>query len=303
MRVEFAEAVVQLATLHKDIIFLTGDLGYMALEQVRSTLGTRFVNAGVAEQNMVSMAAGLAARGFRPIVYSIAPFATFRPFEQIRNDVCLHNLPVVIVGNGGGYGYGIMGSTHHALEDVGALRTLPHMRVYTPSFGSDVAKCLDSALTRRGPCYVRLGKSVKDYGEVEAATPWQGFRRVCKGSRIVIAAMGPLLENIIAVLPKLPPDTVDLWTVGEFPLAEIPQEFKDSIMRIGRLVTVEEHYRSGGLAECLAPFLLGTATFHFKSLHATGYPSGLYGSQRWHQAENGLDESGIQKAILGVMAA
>ena len=101
-------------------------------------MGERFINAGVAEQNMVSVAAGLARTGLRPWVYSIAPFVYARPFEQIRNDVCLHGLPVVLVGNGGGYGYGVMGATHHALEDYGALLCLPGLRAYVPAFDSDV---------------------------------------------------------------------------------------------------------------------------------------------------------------------
>jgi transketolase len=115
-------------------IFLTGDLGFNALEPLREAMGTRFINAGVAEQNMVSVAAGLAMSGLRPWVYSIAPFIYGRPFEQIRNDVCLHDLPVALVGNGGGYAYGVMGSTHHALEDYGVLLTLPNLRVYVPAF-------------------------------------------------------------------------------------------------------------------------------------------------------------------------
>ena len=108
----------------REFVFLTGDLGFKALEPLRDALGSRFINAGVAEQNMVSVAAGLAAPDLRPWVYSIAPFIYARPFEQIRNDVCLHALPVVFVGNGGGYGYGVMGSTHHALEDYGILLSL-----------------------------------------------------------------------------------------------------------------------------------------------------------------------------------
>src|SRR5436305_12930222 len=95
-------------------VFLTGDLGFKALEPLRAMMGKRFINAGVAEQNMISVAAGLARAGMRPWAYSIAPFIYARPFEQTRNDVCLHKLPVVLIGNGGGYGYGVMGATHPA---------------------------------------------------------------------------------------------------------------------------------------------------------------------------------------------
>lgn len=125
-----------------DFVFLTGDVGFMALEPLRDAAGQRFINAGIAEQNMVSVAAGLAHAGLKPWVYSIAPFVYARAFEQIRNDVCLHDLPVFLVGNGGGYAYGVMGPTHHALEDYGTLLGLPNLRVYVPAFRDDVPKAI-----------------------------------------------------------------------------------------------------------------------------------------------------------------
>src|SRR5262245_50207953 len=111
MRNEIGKTMIKLANSHP-IIFLTGDLGFMALEPLQEALGERFINAGVAEQNMVSVASGLALSGWQAWVYSIAPFCYARPFEQIRNDACLNQLPVKLIGNGGGYGYGVMGGTH-----------------------------------------------------------------------------------------------------------------------------------------------------------------------------------------------
>ena len=140
MRKEFAEAIIDLAESNEKIVFLTGDLGFMALEGVKDCLGERFINAGVAEQNMATMAASLAYEGFIPFIYSISPFITLRPYEQLRNDICLHNLPVKIVANGGGYGYGIMGSTHHNIEDIGAMRILPNMKVFVPFTKEDVSE-------------------------------------------------------------------------------------------------------------------------------------------------------------------
>src|SRR3954471_9869465 len=132
MRKEFADGIIQLAAANDKLVFMTGDLGFMALEGVKDVLGDRFINAGVAEQNMATMAASLAYEGFLPFIYSISPFVTLRPYEQIRNDICLHNLPVKIIANGGGYGYGIMGSTHHNIEDIGSMRILPNMKVFVP---------------------------------------------------------------------------------------------------------------------------------------------------------------------------
>src|SRR5947209_1053734 len=160
MRNVFCQSLVAQAA-RPEFVFLTGDLGYKALEPLRDALGRRFINAGVAEQNMVTVAAGLAKAGLRPWAYSIAPFLYARPFEQIRNDVCLHNLPVVLVGNGGGYGYGVMGATHHALEDYGVLLCLPHLRVYIPAFDGDVGPIVKGLFRVSHPAYLRLGVSEK----------------------------------------------------------------------------------------------------------------------------------------------
>ena len=303
MRAEFAKAILETARRDSRIVFLSGDLGFMALEEVRDTLKERFINTGVAEQNMVSVAAGLAAKGFVPIVYSIAPFATLRPYEQIRNDVCLHNLPVKIIGNGGGYGYGIMGSTHHALEDVGVMRTLPNMKAFVPSFSSDVGKCVEAMLSHRGPSYLRLGKSVPEFGEITTTSEWNSFRRVQCGESVVIAAMGPVIENVITGIPQLPSTSVDLWSVGQFPVLELPAEFVASVKRAKKVITLEEHYRAGGLAESLGALLLShlSEPISYINLCAEGYPSGLYGSQRWHQEENGLAGEKLMQTIAGAV--
>src|SRR5579871_5522547 len=147
MRKVFCDSLVDLAA-DPAFVFLTGDLGFQALEPLRQRMGHRFINAGIAEQNMVSVAAGLAEEGLRPWVYSIAPFLYARAYEQIRNDVCLHHLPVRLVGNGGGYGYGVMGATHHALEDYGTLLCLQGgIRAFVPAFADDVEAMVQGPLT------------------------------------------------------------------------------------------------------------------------------------------------------------
>ena len=157
-------------------------------------MGSRFINAGVAEQNMVSVAAGLARSGLRPWVYSIAPFVYARPFEQIRNDVCLHKLPVVLVGNGGGYGYGVMGATHHALEDYGALLCLPHIRAYVPAFDADVKAMTGDLFSVGHPSYFRLGLSE----EPKDATvpPYAPWRKLQDGPGWVILVTGSLAGSL-----------------------------------------------------------------------------------------------------------
>ena len=193
VRDAFCNAMVELAA-HQRYFFLTGDLGFMALEPLQKALGPRFINAGVAEQNMVSVAAGMAAVGGKSWVYSIAPFCYARPFEQIRNDVCLNRLPVRLVGNGGGYAYGSMGATHHALEDYGVLLTLPALRAYVPAFDADVAPMVRAIAERDAPAYLRLGRS--DAGDESAVPPYAAWRRLQEGGAGVLVAVGPIAGGL-----------------------------------------------------------------------------------------------------------
>lgn len=271
----------------RDLVFITGDLGYMALERVAEAFGERFINAGVAEQNAVSLAAGLAREGCLPWVYSAAVFAVLRPFEQIRNDVCLHQLPVKLVGNGGGYAYGIMGATHHALEDVAALRALPHMRLYLPLVAADVAMVVRQMAADPSPNYLRLGLSATITGEVPGFAPW---RKLKAGRGAVVVGAGPVLQGLYELdSPRLFGE-LEIWSVGTLPLDPIPAELAASIEEKGRVITIEEHYRAGGLGEALSCLLLtsGVRPRSLVCLHAAGYPSGRYGSQRWHLEESGL---------------
>lgn len=157
MRKQLCDALVARAA-NPDMAFLTGDLGFMALEPLRETMGQRFINAGVAEQNMITVAAAMTRQGWETWVYSIAPFCYARPFEQIRNDITFHKLPVRMIGNGGGYGYGVMGPTHHAIEDYGILLTLPNITAFVPAFDEDVAAVIERAGASAGAAYIRLGR-------------------------------------------------------------------------------------------------------------------------------------------------
>jgi len=296
MRNAFAAAVISRCN-HDDHFFLTGDLGFMALEEVQKAFGARFVNAGVAEQNMVGVAAGLAREGFKVFVYSIAPFCYARPFEQIRNDVCFGKLPVCLVGNGGGYGYGYMGPTHHALEDCAAMNALG-VRVLAPAFDDDIAPMLT---TLSVPSYLRLGYDVRPKGsEVPAYAPW---REVLSGDNGAIAALGPLAGVAWQALLDLPAASrPSVWAVTEFGHDAIPDAFLAQITG-RRLFVVEEHVAAGGLGMHLALALArrGVHASSFVHHHAQGYPTGRFGSQAFHRAQSGLDAEGIRAMVQGKM--
>lgn len=303
MRDAFCKGMIDLSA-SRPYVFLTGDLGFKALEPLREALGPRFINAGVAEQNMVSVAAGLAADGQSAWVYSIAPFVYARPFEQIRNDVCMHDLDVKLVGNGGGYAYGSMGATHHALEDYGVLLALRHMRAYVPAFDEDLAAVLPAMAARPHPAYLRLGRGEKPAGaEVPAYAPW---RLLLDGGGPLIVAVGPLAGALWTACLALPPQTrPQIWAWSELPLdPEPPQALLEALRRVGSLAVVEEHVAQGGAGQALAAWLLeaGLAPKRFRHFSARGYPSGNYGSQVFHRAESGLDPRSVLQA-LGVPAA
>lgn len=301
MRKAFVEALLERASSDR-LVFLTGDLGFMALEPLRGAMGPRFINAGVAEQNMISVAAGLAKTGLSVWVYSIAPFCYARPFEQIRNDVCLHGLPVHLVGNGGGYGYGVMGSTHHALEDYGVLLTLPGMRVYIPAFEGDVRAAIHKMERDSDhPSYLRLGRSELPRGLPEPPSgPW---RRLLAGRGPVVIAVGPLAGGLLKVFLELDESLrPELWVVTELPLDRkaIPAEFIASLKSASAVWVVEEHVAQGSFGHMLAAWLLAESVRlpEFRHFHAKGYPSRRYGSQIYHRVESGIDPESIQQAIL-----
>jgi transketolase len=255
-------------------------------------MGERFINAGIAEQNMVSVAAGLAREGLRPWVYSIAPFLYARAFEQIRNDVCLHGLPVVLVGNGGGYGYGVMGGTHHAIEDYGTLLSLLGMRVYLPAFDCDVGEAIRDLMRADHPAYLRLG--VSEQPKWFSASPFAAWRHLLKGVGPTIAIAGPLAGGILDAVRESG-ISADVWLVSELPITELPQEFLSSLRRSNYLMVIEEHVSAGGFGQMLAHRLLlnDGAPSQFVHRTALGYISGRYGSQRFHRAECGLDPANI----------
>ena len=293
MRVEFAQAMINAFDKNDSLVFITGDLGYMALEKVQQKFGEKFINAGVAEQNMVTVSAALARESFIPWVYSISPFVTLRPYEQIRNDVCLHNLPVKLVGNGGGYGYGIMGATHHNIEDIGAMRILPNMKVYVPFTASDVELAVQQMIVDKNPNYLRLNIGAKVNHGVSSFAQW---RKIKDGTKGVVVGTGPVTENI---LNSNFAEDLEVWVLSIFPIVHLPAELISSINATQKLITIEEHNGECSLRETLSYRLMNHLTSNIKilSLAASGYPSGKYGDQKFHQEENNLGGNGLLKEL------
>ncbi len=299
MRKHFSEYIEQNLADRDDFVFVTGDLGYAALENVARKMGDRFINAGVAEQNMIGVAAGMASQGFQVMCYSIAPFVVYRCLEQMRNDVCFHNLPVYIVGNGGGYGYGIMGSSHHAIEDIATLSGLPNIQCYVPAFVEDMRGCIGSMTERRRPAYLRLGLG-KNAPEGMRQNEGGGVLVNETAPGLTIVSMGPVTNNMLAALNDHPHRTeIDVFICNVLPLIALSQEMLTSIIASKNVLVIEEHISVGGLGGAVSLLIneLGLPLNKFISLHAEGYPNGLYGNQGYHQQLSGLDEGNILKVI------
>jgi transketolase len=243
---------------------------------------------------MVGVAAGLSRSGFRPWIYSIAPFLYARAFEQIRNDLCLHGLPAVVVGNGGGYGYGVMGATHHALEDYGVLQTLPAMRICIPAFDRDLEALIPELGRSPGPAYLRLGLQTQP---AEFKAPgYAAWRQLTVGDAGVLIAVGPLAGMYWGAAEQLAAEhRPSVWCVTELPIREFPEELEQQLRRTGRLVVAEEHVLAGSAGSQLAGCLLGRlqTSIEYRHVTACGYRSGRYGSQNFHRGESGLDSASI----------
>src|SRR4026209_673999 len=167
MRKAFIQSLIKLANADERVLLLTGDLGYLVIEEFMERFPKQFFNVGAAEQNMLGLATGLAEAGFIPYVYSITPFAALRPFEFIRNGPVYHNLPVRIVGIGQGVEYGLNGLSHYALEDIGVLRTQPALTIIVPADDAQAQNAIELTHNMPGPIYFRLSKDNTESPELE----------------------------------------------------------------------------------------------------------------------------------------
>ena len=303
MRRIFANIIKDIALKDEKTVFLTGDLGFNALEEVRSDLKDRFINMGVAEQTMISVAAGIAYKGYQVFCYSIAPFITYRCLEQIRNDVCFHDMPVYLIGNGGGYGYGIMGSSHHAIEDNAILSGLPNMHCYVPSFDEDVEYCVKDIVSQKKPAYLRLGLAKPNIFQNKSS---EFFNKLtsAKNPKVTVVGSGAVIHNISdAINENNLSEITEVFNVSKIPYANFTEDFINSLNKTNKIIVVEEHISIGGIGQQIACDILskGISVDVFKTLYAKGYPNSRYGSQQYHMQQSGIDKDNISKTILTLM--
>ena len=238
--------------------FLVGDLGYHVVEDVEKEFPERFINVGVAEQNMIGIAAGLALAGNKVFVYSIIPFVTMRCYEQIRDDLCYHDLDVVLIGAGAGLSYGILSATHFALEDVAILRVLPNMVVFSPADETEAVLGMKAITKQKHPTYVRIGKRTEPTIYEKPYKFKLGKVKVLQdGQDITIFASGPIIDEVIQTVRLLEKKMsisiclVNIHTIK--PLDEKTILLKANGKKI--IFTVEEHGKIGGLGSAVSEVL------------------------------------------------
>jgi transketolase len=254
MRRAFITTLVELAAADPRLLLLTGDLGYLALEPFAERFPDRFFNVGVAEQNMVGVACGLAEAGFRPFVYSIVTFATLRPYEFIRNGPILQRLPVRVVGVGGGYEYGPQGVSHHGLEDLGLMRMQPDIAVIAAADHVQLASALRATWDLPGPVYYRLGKDdVTIVPGLDGRFRLGRAERVRDGGDVLLLATGSAAAETVAAADDLAARGVGATVLVVASLAPAPvDDLVDALGRFPLALTVEGHYVVGGLGSLVA---------------------------------------------------
>ncbi len=299
MRNSFAQTLGELAAGDDRIWLLTADLGFSVLEPFAVQFPERYVNVGVAEQNMAGIAAGLAMSAKTVFIYSIANFPTMRCLEQIRNDICYHNANVKIVAVGGGLAYGPQGYTHHGVEDVAVLRVLPNMTVFCPGDPWETRRVTELAVQTDGPCYLRLGKA----NEKKVHQSAVGFAigqavELAPGTDVTLASTGGMLASCVEAREELRQQGLRVRLLSLPTVSPLDQSaLLRAQLETGGIVTVEEH-GPGGLYSMVAEFLLTTGhPTRLRGLHLPREAVKVAGSQAELHRRFGLDPAGISRVV------
>lgn len=299
MRATFFNYLVEQAAQDPNLYLIVGDVGFSVAEKFQHQFPSRFINAGIAEQNMIGVAAGLAMAGKNVYVYSIVPFVTMRCFEQIRNDLCYQHLPVKLVGVGGGYSYGAMGATHHAIEDIAIMRALPTMTVVAPANKYETSQLLPQLNTCTGPVYLRLAACEELVSYPPSIPPRLGTASVIipHNSRYLVTT-GNALDVGYQVQQELAQNGITCGFASMHTAKPIDQEFF-AHQNLDAVFTIEEHSVIGGLGQAVAHHLCENS---FRGVfHAFGIPDCYAhecGSAHELKKQSGLTPEHIASFIL-----
>lgn len=304
MRKAFANTLLALARTDSRIVLLTADLGFGVLDDFAATHPDRFFNVGVAEANMVGLATGLAEAGYIPFLYSIATFASLRPYEQWRNGPVLHNAPVRLIGTGGGFEYGPNGMTHAALEDIGAMRLLPKVHIISPADERQACSALRATYADPHPIYYRISKNENpNIPGLNSDFSTDELPFIRTGEDALILATGPIVRDALEAAEILSTRHIEVAVAVVSSLQPAPlTALSEALRKYSVVATVESHWHSGGLgtivAECIADNGLA-CRLRRCAVHA--HSEGISGSERYMNALHGIDADGISKKLIEVL--
>jgi transketolase len=302
MRNAFSSELIGLATADPSVLLLTGDHGYALFDDFRRACPAQYINAGIAEQNMVGMAAGLARTGFRPIVYGLSAFIPVRVLEQIKLDVAHDDLPVIFIGDGAGFVYSHLGTSHQSTEDIACTRAVPNLHVYSPADAYEMSLCMRAAYNARAPVYLRMGKS--DRGAVHMASlEISSGKLACirsGGNALTLIATGSMTKTALDIAEMTYPDA-SVWAAPFIkPIDEI------QLVRICKnssiIVTLEEHSVYGGLGSLVAEIASENAPVPILRVGVNDRFSEHCGSYDYLLREHGLDRAAVEKKISAFLS-
>jgi transketolase len=299
MRKAFVDQLCEIASQNSDLMLLTGDLGYNVFEEFEEKYPNQYINCGVAEQNMVGLAAGLASERKKVFVYSIANFSTFRCLEQIRNDICYHNFPVTIVSVGAGFSYGTLGYTHYAIEDISIMRSLPGMRILSPADPNDVVASMKLIMNSPSPTYLRLGKNGENNISKLPTKNVDKLNVVIDGVDYLIVTTGAISSEVKQVTEELNIDykgSICFATLTQLKPLDLELSF---VKKFNKIITIEEHTLIGGLGSIINDFVLSN-TLGTRVLNI-GLEDKLHnkiGSTEYMRKLNNISKNDIFKRIL-----
>ena len=302
MRNAFADEVTKLSMDDSRIVLLSGDIGNKLFDKFKEQSGKNFFNCGVAEANMMGVAAGMALSGLRPIIYTITPFTTTRCYEQIRVDACYHNVPVIIVGTGSGFTYAELGPTHHSCEDLAIMRVLPNMTVLAPADEVELRQCLRAALKQKGPVYIRIGKK----GEAVTAKKNDYFEigesiTVREGSDVCLISTGILLPIVMKAAENLSSQGVSARVESFHTVKPLDEKtINDVFSRYPVVAVAEEHSRVGGLGGSIAEWLARQAPMKGGLITFGADDEFMHevGSQNYARKKYGLTKENIAQQVF-----
>jgi transketolase len=293
------DRVYELAEQDPNVVMLTDDMDAFSLRRFKQDFPERYINIGVAEQNMMNVAAGLATCGKRVFTYGIASYVTMRCFEQIKVNLCSMRLPVTIIGVGPGFSFEFDGPTHHGTIDVSVMRTLPEMSIYNPSDSALASACVDLAYENAGPTYIRLDKG--KYPDMTGGNNdfSQGFRVLKPLTDVNIVSSGFMTMRALSVAEALEGRGISIGIVDLYRLKPVTAEFAAVVLgQSKRVVTIEESSIVGGVGTILAELLAESGlAVRLTRLAVPDKQFLQYGSREWLQRNNGLDETTLIEVI------